>query len=46
MKQDNQNLIYDGPNIAEEDKSYTKHVVGSKQQDGELKILGVRWNFV
>jgi len=34
MEQDNQNLIYDGPNIAEEDNSYTKDVLGSKQQDG------------
>ena len=34
------------PSIAEEDKSYTKDVLGSKQQDGEQKILGVRWNFV
>jgi len=46
IEQDNQDLIFDDPNIAEEDKSYTKDVRGSMQQDGEQKILEVRCNFV
>lgn len=35
-------------NIVEEDKTYTKDVLGGVQvnQDREQKILGVRWNFV
>ena len=34
--------------VVEEDKTYTKDVLGGVQvnQDGEQKILGVRWNFV
>ena len=34
--------------IEEEDKTYTKDLLGGKQgsQDNEQKILGIRWNFV
>ena len=34
--------------VVEEDKTYTKDVLGGVQvnQDGEQKILGVKWNFV
>ena len=33
--------------IVEEDKSYTKDILGDKQHvDGEQKILGVKWNFI
>jgi len=37
-----------GCGVVEEDKTYTKDVLGGVQfsQDGEQKILGVRWNFV
>ena len=43
----NEGLTHDTPNVVEEDKSYTKDVLGSKQHsDGEQKILGVKWNFV
>ena len=37
-----------GCSVVEEDKTYTKDVLGGAQisQDGEQKILGVRWNFV
>ncbi|XP_065917691.1 uncharacterized protein [Dysidea avara] len=47
MEQDNEGLIHDDPNTVEEDKSYTKDVLGNKQHsDGEQKILGLRWNFI
>lgn len=47
IEQNNEGLIHTEPNIVEEDKSYTKDVLGSKQHtDGEQKILGVKWNFV
>ena len=37
-----------GRPIKEEDKTYTKHLLGGRleQQDNEQKILGVRWNYV
>ena len=37
-----------GCSVVEEDKTYTKDVLSGGQigQDGEQKILGVRWNFV
>ena len=35
-------------NVVEEDKTYTKDLLGGKQgsQEGEQKILGVKWNYV
>ena len=36
----------DGP-LKEEDKTYTKHLLGGRlQQQDEHKILGVQWNYV
>ena len=33
--------------IVEQDKSYTKDILGDRQYvDGEQKILGVKWNFI
>ena len=33
--------------IIEEDKTYTKDILGGKQPgDGEQKILGIKWNYV
>ena len=47
MEQENEGVIHGESNVVEEDKSYTKEVLGSKQHlDGEHKILGVKWNFV
>ena len=47
MEQENEGVMHDESNVVEEDKSYTKDVLGSKQHsDGEHKILGVKWNFV
>ena len=35
------------PKVIEEDKSYTKDVLGGKQnENGEQKIFSVKWNFV
>ena len=40
-------MIHGESNVAEQDKSYTKDVLGNKQHsDGEHKILGVKWSFV
>ena len=35
-------------NVVEEDKTYTKDLLGGRQgsQEGEQKILGVRWNYI
>jgi len=47
MEQENEGVMHGESNVVEEDKSYTKDVLGSKQHsDGEHKILGVKWNFV
>ena len=36
------------PTVVEEDESYAKNALGSKQEvlTGEQKILGIRWNFM
>ena len=37
----------DSCKVVEEDKSYTKDILGGKQHsEGEQKVLGIKWNFV
>ena len=41
------NVLQTSNKIVEEDKSYTKDILGDRQcVDGEQKILGVKWNFI
>ena len=41
------NVSQSSDKVVEEDKSYTKDVLGDRQcVDGEQKILGVKWNFI
>ena len=41
------NISQTSDKVVEEDKSYTKDILGDRQYiDGEQKILGVKWNFV
>ena len=48
MKESHSTVNAEGGPVKEEDKTYTKHLLGGRleQQDNEQKILGVRWNYV